>query len=174
VKNTKKPAKPAKVTESRRARKPVGHEDGKRVAALRTRVTTLPSNGDHPSSMEVAPEPKPIAQAMREAVDALGDVQIDPDLAPSQLRQLSDAYENVTKAKAAFNAKNDDAKVAKKALESATDFLLERVKAFTHPAALPLFDTKQAESDEAAMVAGDDAPLDPGMDWTPAPEGAQA
>jgi hypothetical protein len=35
--------KPAKVTEPRRARKPVGHEDGKRVAALRNRVTTLPS-----------------------------------------------------------------------------------------------------------------------------------
>lgn len=126
-----------------------------RKPARRSRVNTIRSNGDQPSSMEVAPEPVSVGEAMRQAVASLGDVQIDNELAPAQLRQLADAYEEVAKTQAAFNAKNDAAKVAKKALDTATNFLLERVKDFTHPAPLPLFDAPQAEADRAAMVESD-------------------
>lgn len=89
---------------------------------------------------------------MRQAVEALGDVVIDDTLAPSQMRQLAELLEDVTRREAAFKARNEEAKTAKKSLESATEFLLLRLKEFTHPASLPLFDQTQAESDQADML----------------------
>lgn len=94
---------------------------------------------------------------MRLAVDGLGDITIDNELAPKQLRELADVYEDVARAQAAFNAKADAAKIAKKALESVTALLLEKVRSFTHPAPLPLFDHQQAEDDRDDMLAGGDA-----------------
>lgn len=121
-------------------RKPVTH-----------RVTTRHADGVS-ESREVAPAKVPIGEAMRRAVEALGDVQIDETLAPRQLAELADCYEQITREQAAFDAKSEEAKTAKKALESATNLLLEKVRAFTHSAPLPLFDQKQAERDRAEMV----------------------
>src|SRR6185436_19751425 len=87
------------------------------------------------------------------AVEDLGEIVVDNDLAPDQMRQLAEVYEDVTRRQAAWNAKNDEAKVAKKALESATNLLLEKVRAFTHPVALPLFDKNEREADQADMLA---------------------
>lgn len=126
----------------------------KRAAQRVGRRNIIPSNGDLPTSTEVAPEKVTIGEAMRRAVEELGDVQIDDELAPSQLRQLSEVYEDVVKAQAAFNTKSDDAKTAKKALESVTNLLLEKVRSFTHPVSLPLFDETQAADDHAAMLDG--------------------
>lgn len=176
-----------KAPKDRRARKPVGHENGKRVSALRNRkadvtmtgpdgevmfegtheefkaageraagraagrVTTFPSNGDAPSTGDVLPEKVSIGEAMRRAVEDLGEVVIDTDLAPSQLRQLADLYEDWARRDAAFNAKNEEAKTAKKSAESAKDVLLLHVKEFTHPKALPLFDGPQAVEDVENM-----------------------
>lgn len=120
------------------------------------RVTTFKANGGAESSMEVAPDVMPVGEAMRIAVEALGDITIDNELAPKQLRELADCYEDVTSAQAAFNAKSEAAKVAKKSLESVTNLLLEKVRSFTHPIALPLFDQAQAESDHEDMLAGGD------------------
>jgi len=120
-------------------------------------VTSRKSNGAMPESHAVPidePEHIPVGEAMRLAVEALGDVVIDNDLAPEQLRQLAACYEDVTRRQAAFNAKNDEAKTAKKSLESATNLLLEKVRTFTHPVALPLFDQTARESDHADMLAG--------------------
>lgn len=147
----KKPTE--RADEARRAKKPVGHENGKRVSALRGRVNTIPSNGDLPQSAEILPEPISIGEAMRKAAEALGDMVIDLELAPAQLRELGELYEDVARRQAAFNAKNEEAKTAKKSLESAQEMLLGKVKAFTHPAPLPLFDQQQAEDDEADMKA---------------------
>lgn len=161
----KKPATGVSARDERRMKKAVGHEGGKRVnlpqligsgapAPVRVgRANIIPSNGDLPSSMEVAPETVSIGEAMRRAVEELGDVQIDEDLAPSQLRQLAETYEEVVKAQAAFNAKAEAAKIAKKSLESITALLLEKVRACTHPVALPLFDQAEREDDHAEMLA---------------------
>lgn len=114
-------------------------------------------------SVEVAPSLVPVGEAMRLAVEQLGDVKIDPELAVSQLRQLSDCFEEVTRRKAAYEAKAEESKTAKKSLESATELLLEKVRSFTHPTALPLFDQAEAEEDRSDMLDGGDVePESPG------------
>lgn len=120
--------------------------------ARRSRVNTIHSNGDQSSSMEVAPETVSVGEAMRQAVKALGDVKIDNDLAPAQLRAIGEAYEEVVRRGAAFNAKREEAVTAKKSLEAAQEILNEKVRASTHPTPLPLFDTDKEESDREAMI----------------------
>lgn len=119
------------------------------------RVNTIPSNGDVPTSTTVAPIPMTAAEAMRQAVQALGDVTVDDQLAPQHLRELATHYEAVTRAQAAYDQKADEAKTAKKSLESATAFLLEQVRAFTHAKALPLFDQKAEAAAVDKMKAGE-------------------
>ena len=114
------------------------------------RVTTQKANGS--ASMEVAPVEVSIGEGIRQAVEAVGAVVIDPGTAPEALRQLATCYEAVVRAKTAYEAKREAAKTAKASLDLATEALLERVRAVTHPAALPLFDAGQAEQDLTAMV----------------------
>lgn len=116
------------------------------------RVSTHKPNGGLSESVEVAPEKITIGEAMRRAVEDLGPVTIDAELSAAQLRQLAECYEDVIRRKAAFNEKADDAKTAKKSLESATELLLEKVRSFTHPSPLPLFDQAEAEQDQAEMT----------------------
>lgn len=116
------------------------------------RVNTVKSDGSPPESREVAPAEVPIGEAMREAVEQLGDVVIDDQLAPGQLRELAECYETVAEAQAAYDRKAAAAKVAKQSLDGAIKFLLEKVKEFTHAKPLPLFDQQQAEADRAAMT----------------------
>jgi hypothetical protein len=119
------------------------------------RVNTINSNGDQPESREVAPEKVTVGEAMRRAVENLGEVVIDETMAPAQLRELAECFEQVTREQAAFDAKSEEAKTAKKALESATNLLLEKVRTFTHPTPMPLFDQQQAEEDLEATGAAD-------------------
>ena len=121
------------------------------------RVNRGKANGSL-ESMEVAPEVEkiPIGEAMRRAVEALGDVKIDRDLAPKQLAELADLYEDITGRQAAFDAKSEEAKTAKKSLESAQNLLLEKVRTFTHPAPLPLFDQAEREADHKDMLDSTD------------------
>lgn len=149
--------KKARVEKSKKkkgASWPENPSDREAMAVART--TTFPPNGDMPSSGEVLPEKVAIGEAMRRAVEALGDVQIDDDLAPSQLRQLGEIIEDITRRQAAFNLKNDEAKTAKKSLESAQELLILMCCEFTHPSPLPLFDQKQAEDDHAEMLDADE------------------
>lgn len=118
------------------------------------RRNTLPSNGDAPESRDVLPEKVTIGEAQRRAVEALGDVTVDDAVAGEQLRQLAELYENVAREQAAYDRRSEDAKTAKKALESAQNLLMEQVRAFTHAKALPLFDRKEAEQDRERMIAG--------------------
>lgn len=145
-------AKPASTSKTR-SRAPVKPTTkAKRRKWSAHRVNTMPANGGLPDSREVAPALVPVGEAVRRAVEALGDVTVDDDLAPRQLRQLAELYDRVTEEQAAYDAKAEAAKVAKKALESATNLLLEQVRAFTHAVPLPLFDQTQAEDDRAKMV----------------------
>lgn len=124
-------------------------------AARSAGTRTVKANGGLPEGhAEPVPEPTHvrIGEAMRLAVEELGDVKIDRELAPQQLSELADCYEEITRRQAAFNEKADEAKTAKKSLESATNLLLEKVRAFTHPKPLPLFDHEQAEDDLGAMT----------------------
>lgn len=125
-------------------------------------VTASKSNGSLPVSTEVAPAPVPIGEAMRRAVEALGPVVIDQDKAVEQLRELADCHDHVTREQAAYFQKAEDAKIAKKALESATNLLLEKVRAFTHATPLPLFDHPQSDADHQRMIDGIEAAVHAG------------
>lgn len=104
------------------------------------RINRGGTNGSPSTSTEVAPEKVSIGEAMRKAVEA-------------QLLDLSECYEQVVRMQAAFDARSEEAKTAKKSLESATALLLEKVRSFTHPAPLPLFDGQQREADQKTMEA---------------------
>lgn len=146
-----------KRTGKAKTAKPKAKAGRKNWSASRGR--TMKSNGSVEETVNVAPEPDtriPIGEAMRLAVEKLGDVKIDNDLAPSQLAQLGECYEDVTRRQAAFDAKSEEAKTAKKSLESATELLLEKVRSFTHPSPLPLFDNVEREDDLTAMRGGGD------------------
>lgn len=131
------------------------HTDEQASAPVTHRLTIHKPNGPS-ESMEVAPGPIPIGEAMRLAVQELGEVQIDDDLAPAHLRELAETYEQYVREVAAFNAKSDAAKVAKKSVDSITDLLLQKIKQFTHPSPLPLFDQAEREADLSAMRGGGD------------------
>jgi hypothetical protein len=118
------------------------------------RVTTINSNGDLPTSQEVAPGPLPAAEAVRRAIEQLGEPTIDAQLAPQQMAELAGYYTEYARRKAEFDVKTDAAKTAKKGLEIATDLLLEKLRELAFPKPLPLFDAKQAEDDRQKMVAG--------------------
>lgn len=141
-------AKKKKTTRTRTAT-PTGRAKRRTVTH---RLNTIKPNGGLPQSQEVAPEAVPIGEAVRRAIEQLGDVQIDPELAPKQMRELAECYENVAREQAAYDAKAEAAKVAKKSLESATNLILERIRAFTHPAPLPLFDAAEREADQEDML----------------------
>lgn len=119
------------------------------------RVMTHKPNGGLPESREVAPgdpEPVPIGEAMRRAVETLGAAKVDPGLALFQLLELGKCYEEVARRQAAYEARAEDAKTAKKSLEGARELLLGKVRLFTHPTSLPLFDTAEAEADRTDML----------------------
>lgn len=157
----------------RRGKGKAPKDDGAAEVIASHRVNTIPSSGAPSTSAEVAPEKVSAGEAMRLAVAELGDVAIDNDLAPAQLRELGEMYEDVARRRSAFNVKADAAKDAKKALETAETALLERVRMYTHKPAMPLFDAKEAETDHAAML---DAAENEGMVAPPAPatEAAEA
>ena len=139
------------------ARKPSASASCKRVGASRT--TTHRPNGGLPTTHAAPAETVPIGEAMRRAVEQLGEVVIDDKLAASQLRELAECYDEIARDHAAFSAKSEAAKIAKKSLDASTNVLLEKVRAFTHPTPLPLFDGpkwSKVEQDERDMLAGED------------------
>ena len=144
-----------KFSGKRQARKPSASASRKRVAAL-SRTTTHRPNGSLPEAHTAPAEAVPIGEAMRRAVEQLGDVVIDDKLAASQLRELAECYDEIARNQAAFTAKSEAAKIAKKSLDASTNVLLEKLRAFTHPTPLPLFDQSDAEQDERDMLAGGD------------------
>lgn len=122
-----------------------------------SRGRTIKANGGITEPLNVPAEPAEkvnIGEAMRRAVEALGEVVVDDQVAPQQLRELGVCLEEITRRQAAFDAKAEEAKTAKKSLESAQELLLERVKAFTHPTPLPLFDNAEREKDLDEMRGG--------------------
>jgi hypothetical protein len=98
-----------------------------------------------------------VGEAVRQAVEALGVPAFDNGLSPEQLKDLSDAYDAVVRETAAYKAKKWAAKIAKDSLKSATELLLGKVKTFTHPAPLPLFEAAKEADAVAQMVAGTDS-----------------
>lgn len=119
------------------------------------RHNTHKANGSLPESRAASPEPEEkvsIGEAMRQAVEQLGDVRVDPGLAPTQLLELGECYEEVARRQAAYDARAEELKTAKKGLDAATELLLEKVKTFTHPAPLPLFDQAEREADHRDML----------------------
>lgn len=134
----KKPA-PRPTRGLMKASKPTSARKPQTVPIVRHRTNTIKANGGLAESREVAPTVT-IGEAMRRAVAELGETVIDDNLAPAQMRQLSECYEQVAREQACYNERVDLAKVAKKSLVSATALLLEKVRTFTHATPLPLFD----------------------------------
>jgi len=122
----------------------------------RGRRNVIKTNGALPESGSV-PEPRtamPIAEAMNQAIKDLGPLNIDPSRAVNQLTELGGLLEDVRARKAAYEARHEEAQTAKKSWESARELLEYKVKAFTHPAELPLLDAAKVESVDvsAALV----------------------
>lgn len=133
-----------------------GAKKGGRKARGAGRTNVHKPDGSLPESVEVAPttDPAPVSigEAMRQAVEALGPVTIDAELAVQQLGDLATDFEEVERRKAAFAARAEEAKTAKKALDAATELLLEKLRTYTHATPMPLFDGPQAEADRSAML----------------------
>jgi hypothetical protein len=109
---------------------------------------------NEPDTTAAAPGPVPIGEAMRLAVKNLGDVVVDDSLASQQLRELAGCYEHVIAMQAAWTERTAAAKTAKDSLAAATEVLMEKVREYTHPASLPLFDGVRDEADRSAMING--------------------
>lgn len=132
----------------------------KRPRAPRTRsagrTNTHKPNGGLSESMAVAPtsEPErvPAAEAGRRALAELGDLKVDHELSAHQLEDIGIAHEEVIRQQAILASKKEDVKVAKAAVKAAEDLRDEKIRMYTHPESLPLFDETQAESDHEAML----------------------
>jgi len=99
------------------------------------------------------PKRKPRKQTAAEVDQILDEpLQQRPLEASEQLRELAICYDDVADAQAKYELKADAAKTAKKTLEAATNALLEKVREFTHPTALPLFDAEERERDQQTML----------------------
>lgn len=144
-----------KATAKSRAQKPAPTKRARRQTVTH-RLNTIKPNGGLPASQEVAPEKVSVGEAMRRAVEQLGPVTIDAQLAAAQMEELAVCYDEIAKRQAAYDAKAEEAKTAKKSLESAENLLLTRVKEYTHSKPLPLFDQAAAERDLAGMLDGGD------------------
>jgi hypothetical protein len=105
--------------------------------------------------------PVPVAEAIAQAQESLGEPIVDAGLTADQARQLSECSDRVDKARKVYEDKREAAKTAKETLENAREELERKVKAFTHPAALPLFDGPQAEADRAKMVEAPEVHVGP-------------
>lgn len=120
------------------------------------RTNTIKSNGGLPESQAVAPTTEPervtVGEAMRRAVEALGPPTVDDQLASQQLRDLAVDVEEVAKRKAAYEARQEEAKTAKQSLDKARELLEEKLRMYTHAKPLPLFDQKEREADQTAML----------------------
>jgi hypothetical protein len=120
--------------------------------AKRSKMQIVKPGGALP---EASFAPVPVAEAIASAQESLGEPKTDEGLTADQARQLSECSERVDRARKVYEDKREAAKTAKEALDGARDELERKVKAFTHPEPLPLFDGKQAEADVAKMVEGD-------------------
>jgi hypothetical protein len=97
-----------------------------------------------------------IGEAMRLAVEKLGDVTIDNEFAPKQLREIGEIARRRRAAPSRLRREVRRSEDREEVPRSATELLLERARAFTHPTPMPLFDHVQEEDDRAEMVAGGD------------------
>lgn len=94
-----------------------------------------------------------VTKAVKEFTASLGPKKVDGAKAEAQMNTLADLLEDVATAKAKADEKAADAKTAKGTYESKVNLFLERVRTFTHPKALPLFDA--ADEDRALLAMTD-------------------
>lgn len=168
MKTTKRGKPNGKVTDTRprQPKKAVGHD--KRVSALKK---------------SAAPRPGPVPTAARTASNRINKrkpaydgtpnytpdvpnlptppfiadspIQVDDDLAGAQLRELAELQSDLLRAQHVAEDKKEAAATAKKTVESKTELLLEKLRMFTHPPSLPLFDQKTESRAVTRMVQGE-------------------
>lgn len=127
----------------------------KKAKALKAPKTTAPKKVSDGLRKAAAAITGAASKAVKNFAASLGSMKIDKAQAPEQMEELGTLLEDVAKAKATADAKADEAKTAKGTYESKVNLLLEKLRGFTHPKALPLFDQTQAESDLIDMTTRD-------------------
>ena len=100
-----------------------------------------------------------VSKAVKAFSTNLGAMNVSMDDAPAQMMELGELLEDVAKAKDTADSKAADAKTAKATYESKVNLLLEKLRGFTHPKALPLFDATEREQDLKGMQAADETPF---------------
>lgn len=176
MKKPKNHAKPlgkpnGKIADKPRQKKAVGHD--KRVSALK-------SKGKVRETVEGKAALDRVSDAVRTAPDRIrkrkpaydgtpnytpekenpptspfvadSPITIDADLAAAQLEELANLHADVLRAAHIAEEKKEAASTAKKTVESKTGLLMDRLRAFTHPPSLPLFD-QQVESRAVTRMA---------------------
>lgn len=93
-----------------------------------------------------------VGKAVANFAKSLGEMKIDDDAAADQMHEIGDALEDVAKAKMIADDKAETAKTAKATYESKVNLFMEKVRGFTHPKSLPLFDAPAAEKDRQQML----------------------
>jgi hypothetical protein len=93
-----------------------------------------------------------VAKAVKNFAVNLGAMKIDKVAAADQMEELGELLEEVAKAKGVADEKAEAAKTAKSTYESKVNLFMEKVRGFTHPKSLPLFDAAQRETDQRSML----------------------
>lgn len=135
-------------------KKPGGRRGTDRPRAVRQTVTKVREVANRVGGS--------VAKAVKNFSANLGAMKIDKGAAPDQLEELGTLLEDVAGAKATADEKAETAKTAKATYESKVNLLLEKLRGFTHPKALPLFDGPAREADQKTMLDAIDGGLKDG------------
>jgi hypothetical protein len=138
--------------------------------ATKTRLPKQPKATKMPKTPKAPKVPKKVVDTLLKAASGitgaaskaiknfaanLGSMKIDKLQAADQMEELGELLEDVAKALGTSITKADEAKTAKGTYDSKVNLLLEKLRGFTHPKALPLFDQHQAEADLVDMTTRD-------------------
>jgi Sec-independent protein translocase protein TatA len=93
-----------------------------------------------------------VGKAVGNFAKSLGEMKVDHVRAGDQMEELGTLLEDLAKAKTSADEKAEAAKTAKATVESKTNLLLEKMRGFTHPKSLPLFEAAEREADQKNML----------------------
>ena len=94
-----------------------------------------------------------IKKAVKTLLASMGALEINDAQAAKQLRELGRDLEHVAQALQLAEDRKDSAKDAQKDYEALVNRTLEKLRSFTHPKAMPLFDAEEREADQREMLA---------------------
>jgi hypothetical protein len=93
-----------------------------------------------------------VGKAVATFAKSLGEMKIDDKAAADQMHEIGTMLEDVARAKGMADDKAEASKLAKQSYESKVNLFMEKVRGFTHPKSLPLFDAAEREADQKDML----------------------